>query len=76
MSYLHEIAARNIEAHKKGQEFKKIFGVQFAGFWNSFFGFDVVKFDAWLEVPDGVSTSDFITQKYGAEACALVRSLL
>jgi hypothetical protein len=36
---------------------------------------DAIAFDKWLNVPDGVSTYDFIEDNYGNEALELVKDL-
>lgn len=60
---------------KYGPEFKTIFGIQVTHFANVL-GFDVIKFDEWLGTPDGISTADYLTQRYGDRARQLVESLL
>jgi hypothetical protein len=40
------------------------------------YGIDVIKLDKILKVPDGISTNDFITQKYGEKATKLVKHLI
>ena len=39
-------------------------------------GFDVVRFDAWLKLPEGVSTRDYVREHYGEEAVSLILALL
>ena len=56
--------------------FHRTFGVPIQRFMHPLFGFDVVAFDAWLRVPDGVSTRNTIIERYGQEACDMVFSLL
>jgi len=56
--------------------FKAIFGFSLSRFWNPILGFDVIKFDEWLKVPDGVSTADFVTAKYGEKATEFIRELI
>jgi hypothetical protein len=60
---------------EKGYQFRKTFGVPVNQFLD-FSGFDIIKFDEWLNTPKGVSTKNFITKKYGKEASELINSLL
>ena len=63
-------------------EFENIFKIELSTFLSERLlsvklkNFDIVAFDKWLQVPDGTSTKDFITEKYGNRAAALVKSLL
>ena len=58
--------------------FCRIFGRRLRDFYSPPFGFDVVVFDEWLEVPmvEGTSTRSFIEEHYGPEAVKLVEGLL
>ena len=58
------------------QEFKATFGRSLHGLFSPLFGFDVVAFDDWLQTPDGVSTADYVTEKYGEKAEALCLRLI
>ena len=60
---------------KHGQEFKRIFGVPVNKFLD-ITGFDIIKFDEWLDTPNGVSSSEFIKKKFGDKAEQLIRNLL
>ena len=40
------------------------------------YSFDVIGFDKWLKTPDGISTSDYVTKRFGVEACKFVRQLI
>jgi len=62
--------------HDNASNFQATFGVPLSQFWETFTGFDVIKFDAWLGTPDGTSTRDYITSKYGDQATKLAESLL
>ena len=55
--------------------FKRVFGLNLRTFWG-ITGFDICAFDDWLKTPDGISTADFLTEKYGAAVCEFVRSLI
>lgn len=57
-------------------KFQNTFGIPLTRFMHPLFGFDVVSFDSWLNVPDGVSTADHILATKGQEALTLVEVLL
>jgi len=48
-------------------KFKRVFGVPLEKYMNIITGFDIVAFDTWLGVPEGVSMWDHIIKKYGKE---------
>ena len=56
-------------------DFKRIFNVNVSKFFNVIYGFDVVAFDEFLKVPVGVSTSDFIKEKYGKDAVKMIKAM-
>lgn len=56
--------------------FKQTFNLKLSDFVDCVGGFDVIKFDKILKVPDGISTRDFITKKYGEAATALIDKFL
>jgi hypothetical protein len=59
------------------EEFQRVFKTRLRPFWqDNIFGFDIVGFDKWLEVPDNMSTRDFILDKYGQDGCDIVERLL
>lgn len=45
--------------------FEATFGLSLHRYLHPIFGFDVVRFDQDIRTPDGTSTEQFITQKYG-----------
>ncbi len=45
-------------------------------FFDIRFGLDVIKWDAWLEVPDGQSAKDVTTSRFGSEFTESIKSLL
>ena len=59
-----------------GDEFYATFKLFLRKFVHPMFGFDVIKFDAWLEVPDGVSTIDHIKERFGQAGVDVVNRLL
>jgi hypothetical protein len=56
--------------------FKHTFKRDLAAFMNPILGFDVVKFDDYLRVPDGVSMNGFILVNFGENARNMVKELL
>ena len=59
-------------------EFKRTFGVNVTLFWDVYTGFDAIAFDLWLQVPDGVSTSDYIKQNFSERSefiCRIIMSV-
>ena len=58
------------------EEFRATFKVPLHHFFNMLFGFDVVKFDKWLNVPYGMSTKDFLLEHYNQKAVELIEKLL
>lgn len=74
-----DLAARQLSARNSANRFQQITGTPIKKFFHVITGFDVIAFDEWLKTPDGTSTDEFITQKYGedegAELSALIKSL-
>lgn len=59
------------------QEFLETFHVSLSTFIDPrLLDFDIVKFDKWLQTPDGTSTKDYLDQKYGLRAMLLVEKLI
>ena len=57
--------------------FYRIFHEHVTKFWENMIGsFDIVRFDDWLNTPDDISTSDYLEEKFGGEAKALIEKLL
>lgn len=56
--------------------FESTFRLRFQDYMDPIFGFNVIKLDQHLGVPDGTSTSDFIKNKYGEKAVRMVREML
>lgn len=57
-------------------KFQRTFGVPLHRFMHPLFGFDVIAFDDFLKTPDGQSTHDYLLEKFGQEADALIESLI
>lgn len=68
----------NLDKFKRNYHpFTNIFKVKLSVFWiNNLLGFDIVKFDEYIETPDGVSMSEHIEQVYGEVAHAIVSDLI
>lgn len=58
------------------RRFVAIFGKPLKHFYRFDSGFDVVEFDKFLGVPDGVSTREFLADRYGDEAVRLIEKLI
>lgn len=56
--------------------FESTFNVSLLKFFNPGLGFDLVGFDEFIKTPDGVSTKQFITEKYGQHACQLIMRMI
>ena len=62
---------------KYAGSFQSVFGVSLGKFWSVLTGIDIVKFDEeFMKTPDGVSTEEFVKQKYGELGLSIVRGLL
>lgn len=74
--------ARNVVSKKEkyADEFYNIFGVHLKFYWDYFpgldLGFDVIKFDKFIDPPDGTSCAQAVNTKYGARAEQLIHELL
>jgi len=49
-------------------DFEKFFGVPLKKFWDKVIGLDPIKFDEFINPPEGVSTNEQIEKNYGVEA--------
>lgn len=72
------IVSHNAELKRNYNDiFHQTFGVSLFKFMHPIFGFDVVSFDEnFIRPPEGVSTADAITQKYGLDARRLIEKLI
>lgn len=57
-------------------EFQKQTSQRIRSFFDVVLGFDVIKWDSWLEVPDGESTAQVTTKRYGEGFMEKIRALL
>ena len=76
VSLLAALGRRNVEAHRHAAQFYRLFGVPLSRFWDSFTGFDIVRFDARIKPPENQSLRECIKAKHGNEAAELIESLL
>ena len=57
--------------------FQQVFKTRLKPFWDgNILGFNVIAFDAWLDVPDGVSTNHVIMERYGQAGIDVINALL
>ena len=67
---------------KVKKHFEKIFQTGFKEYWDIMTGFDIISFDEFMQTKRGyieddkTSLSDFVKQRYGSEAEALIRLLI
>lgn len=77
MSTVHREAIRLYRSR-----FLEAFGIDLPKFYANnaleieMLGFDVIKFDDYLNPPDGTSTYDHIVTNYGEDAAQMIKSLL
>lgn len=74
------VDSEDIEAF--ADKFRQIFGRDLAPFWDHFTGFDIIKFDKFMQdkkgrIEDGkTSLSDFILKKYGEDAEKFIKKII
>ena len=57
--------------------FQSVFGVSLREFWSILTGFDIIKFDEeFMKTPDGISTEEFVRQKYGELGVSIIKGLI
>ena len=67
----------NMKRLKYAGSFQSVFGVSLGKFWSVLTGFDIVKFDEeFMKTPDGISTEEFVRQKYGELGISIIKGLL
>ena len=60
----------------ESDNFRAKFGKNLGDFWDgNILGFDIVKFDHWLNMPDK-SCRDAVVEKFGEEAAKLIERLI
>ena len=60
---------------KNQESFSLIFHVHLSEFWNNITGFNIVKFNEWIEAGNEC-LRDVVVKKYGEDAAKLIESLL
>ena len=68
--------SKAFEFQKYRAEFERTFNRDLFRYACRLTGFQICTFDEDLGVPDGTSTKDFILQKFGKDAVALVENLI
>jgi hypothetical protein len=67
---------KELSAETTITKFKEFFGRSLMQFVDPVFNsFDIIAFDKWLMTPDGISTKDFLTQKYGEDASKFIEHI-
>lgn len=62
---------------KTAQEIQRKTGLPVPRYIHPLLGFDIIKFDEQiLRPPDGQSSADVITERYGADVCKMFERLL
>jgi len=73
---------RDVIMHQKKMEkkhhifFYNTFNRKLSEFMEFMTGFDIVAFDDYLKVPDGVSLKDYIREKHGDDAVTMIEALI
>lgn len=74
---IESIVKRNRDNFKRYRtQFLHTFKIPLKPYMNNLFGFDIMAFDEWLGTPDGVSTAEYITERYGSDACKMIEDML
>ena len=75
---MHDIVKKNLDLRKKyHREFKMVFGIDLANYFDNITGFDVVKFDSEFVKPrTEESACAAVKRQWGDDAVALVMSLI
>lgn len=74
---LMDIHHNLMERYKLNQRaFQDTFGVPLKSFWDHMTGFDVIRFDDFVEPEDDQSTEEVVLARYGQKAVDLCRRLL
>ncbi len=66
---------RQAFTRQQAEAFRAHFGWSLVEFWCPFTGFDVIKFDTKLNVPDGISCKDYLVLKH-PDSISLVTTLI
>jgi len=71
----HLMKLKKLQSENRA-EFYKTFEVTLETFWETLTGFDIIKFVEFIKTPDGISASDWTTEKYGENADKLIERLI
>ncbi len=75
--FTDHVLKNRMKALDNCNEFQRIFGIRLKPYWDgNILGFDVIKFDEWLEVPEDISTMEHIKVKFGQDGCDIINKLL
>jgi len=72
---MNKYAERFGKIKSHANEFTRIFGRSLANYHDFILGFDVIKLDTDLKVPDNMSMRDFIQKEYGENGVKLIEKL-
>ena len=70
------IKSNDIKYNHYKNQFLQTFKIPLKKFYHRLLGFEIIEFDEWLVVPEGVSTAQHIEENYGKEALKMVEHLL
>ena len=83
IQYRIKVKEKNELWDRSKEKFKQIFKEDLDKFIDYIFwqcnrrkSIDVVYFDQWLQTPKGISTNQYVKEKYGDEAVELINSLI
>ncbi len=62
--------------HAQAGKFQQAFGIPLMSLWNTLHGFDIVRFDEWVGVPEGRSLHETTLERYGENAAQLIEDLI
>lgn len=56
-------------------KFETVFNRPIREFWDDITGFDIIKFDAWIDPKEGISLYDMLVEQYDTDTAELVSEL-
>ena len=62
--------------YENRDDFNRLFNLRLPDFMSSVVGFDIIRFDEWLEPGDNESTRDALLDRFGKDAVALIERIL
>ena len=67
----------DVKEEKYADSFQKTFGINLHPFMNPIYGFQILKFERWLNrIDDGTSIRQYVAKKYNKKAAELINDLL